>query len=115
MNADRLNNNLSPKHTTRRNIFSTEPITNNQQQQQISSSFTDQHKKISPTLSIEHQSFSSSSSSSSSSSPQPPPQAQTQQSFNSDTSIIDRSWLEQQRIRNANTHCVLPSTLHDPS
>ncbi|CAF2632795.1 unnamed protein product [Rotaria sp. Silwood2] len=113
MNADRLNGNLSSKPITRRNIFSTEPVTDYQQQQQISSSFTDPHKISSPTLSIERQSFSSSSSSSS---PQPPPlPTQTQQSFNSDTSIINKDWLEQQRIRNANTHCVSPSTIHDHS
>ncbi|CAF3575312.1 unnamed protein product [Rotaria sordida] len=112
MNADRLNGNLSPKPIARRNIFSTEPITDDQQQQkQISSSFTDQHKKSSPTLSIKRQSFSPSSSSSSS----PPPPAQTQQSFTSDTSIIDRNWLEQQRIRVTNTHCIVPSTCHDHS
>ncbi len=100
MNAERLNDNLSPKPITRRTIFATKPIPNDRHQQIPSS----------PTVTIERQSFSSSSSSSSSSSPPKP-----QQSFTSDTSIINTNWLEQQRIHDANTHNVPPSIHSDRS
>ncbi len=111
MNEERLNETLSPKPITRRNIFSTEPITNHRYQQR-SLSPEDQHKKSSSssTATIERQSLSSSSSSSSSS-PSPPPQPL--QSFTSDTSVIDTNWIEQQRQRDAQTRSVPPSTLHD--
>jgi hypothetical protein len=103
MNEERLNETLSPKPITRRNIFSTEPITNNRYQQ-LSLSSEDQHKKSSSssTVTIERQSLSSSSSSS----PSPPPQPL--QSFTSDTSVIDSNWIEQQR-----THSVPPTTVYD--
>ncbi len=112
MNEERLNETLSPKPTTRRNIFSTEPITDHRYQQR-SLSPENHHKKSSSssTATIERQSLSSSSSSSSSSSPSPPPQPL--QSFTSDTSVIDTNWIEQERRRDAQTHSVPPSTLHD--
>jgi len=115
MNEERLNETLSPKPTTRRNIFSTEQITDNRHQQIFLSS-KDQNKKSSSssTVTIERQSLlsSPSSSSSSSSSPSPP---QPLQSFTSDTSVIDTNWMEQQRTRDTNTHSVPPSTLYDRS
>ena len=111
MNAERLNENLSPKPTTRRTIFASKPITDDRHQQ-IPSSSENHLKNSSPTVTIERQSFSSSSSSSPSSSPSPP---QPQQSFTSDTSIIDRNWLEQQRIHDVNTHNIPPPILSDRS
>ncbi|CAM4925264.1 unnamed protein product [Rotaria socialis] len=115
MNSERLNDNLSPKSDVRRNIFSTESTNDNQQQplpREISSSWTNQHK-TSP--SIERQSLSSSSSSSSSRSTSPERPTQIQESFTSDTSVIGKNWLEQQRKHDANAHKVLPSTLNDHS
>ncbi|CAF4428881.1 unnamed protein product, partial [Rotaria magnacalcarata] len=116
MNSERLNDNLSPKSDVRRNIFSTESTNDNQQQplpRKISSSSADQHK-TSP--SIERQSLSSSSSSSSSSrSTSPERPTQIQESFTSDTSVIGKNWLEQQRKHDANAHKVLPSTRNDHS
>lgn len=109
MNEERLNETLSPKIQTRRNIFSTEPTTNHQH---MSSSLDDQNKKsLLSTVTIERQSLSSSSSSCSSS----PSPLQPLQSFTSDTSVIDANWIEQQRVRDANTRSVPPTTLYDRS
>ncbi len=116
MNEERLNETLSPKPITRRNIFSTEPIIDNRHQQTSFSSKNQNKKSSSSTVTIERQSLSSSpSSSSSSSSSSSPSRPQPLQSFTSDTSVIDTNWIEQQRIRDANTHSVPPSTLHDRS
>jgi len=117
MNEERLNETLSPKPLlTRRNIFSTKPITDNRHQQ-IALSSEDQNKKSSlSTVTIERQSLSSSPSSSSSSSrsrSRSPPQPI--QSSTSDTSVIDTNWIEQQRLHDTNTYTVLPSTHYDRS
>ncbi len=116
MNEERLNETLSPKPIIRRNIFSTEPIIDNRHQQTSFSSKDQNKKSSSSTVTIERQSLSSSpSSSSSSSSSSSPSRPQPLQSFTSDTSVIDTNWIEQQRIRDTNTHSVPPSTLHDRS
>ena len=113
MNEERLNETLSPKPTTRRTIFPTQAVTDHRHQQ--TSFQSENHKKkssSSSTATVERQSLhspSSSSSSSSRSSPAPQPL----QSFTSDTSVIDANWIEQQRLRDAQTHGVPPSTLCD--
>ncbi len=115
MNEERLNETLSPKPITRRNIFSTEPIIDNRHQQTSFSSKNQNKKSSSSTVTIERQSLSSSPSSSSTSSSSSPSPPQPLQSFTSDTSVIDTNWIEQQRIHDANTHSVPPSILHDRS
>ena len=107
MNEERLNETLSPKPVTRRNIFRTEPMMVENRYERRSSSSTEPTKKSSSssTATTERQSLSSSSSS-----PSPPPVPQPLQSFTSDTSIIDTNWIEQQRARDAQTRSVPPST-----
>jgi hypothetical protein len=116
MNEERLNETLSPKPLlTRRNIFSTKPITDNRHQQ-IALSSEDQNKKSSlSTVTIERQSLSSSPASSASSSSRSRSPPQPIQSSTSDTSVIDTNWIEQQRLHDTNTYTVLPSTHYDRS
>ncbi|CAF1141894.1 unnamed protein product [Adineta ricciae] len=111
MNAERLNDTLSPKLTPRRTIFSTHASVDDQYQQ-ISSLASSEHqlKPSSPEVFVERRSFSSSSSSSSSSAT-PPASPKPQQSFTSDTSVIDKNWLEQQRQRDTNTLTIPPLSL----
>ena len=111
MNAERLNDTLSPKPTPRRTIFSTHASVDDQYQQ-ISSLASSEHqlKPSSPEVFVERRSFSSSSSSSSSSATAPA-SPKPQQSFTSDTSVIEKNWLEQQRQQDTNTLIIPPLSL----
>ena len=113
MNEERFNDHLSPKPTIRRNIFATQARTDDQQDQELSSSFTERLKRSSPMVTVERQSFSSSTSSPSPAPVPAPPQVR--QSLNSDTSIIGKDWLEQQRTTNATKHRISSSTFHERS
>jgi hypothetical protein len=110
MNAERFNENSSPQFTTRRNIFPTQATTDDRHQQ-ISSLASSEYqlKQSSPTVIVERRSLTSSSSSSrtppASASPKP------QQSFTSDSSVIDSNWLEQQRQRDAHAQQIPPLSL----
>lgn len=112
MNEERMNETLSPKPITRRTIFPTEPRTDHHHYQQTSFESENHNKKSSSssTVTIERHSLHASSSSSS---PRSSPPPQPLQSFNSDTSVIDTHWIEQQRQRDAQIHNVPPSTLSD--
>lgn len=102
LNSDQSNNISSPPSTVRRNIFSEEQNNENQlppPPHEYSSSYADQQRASS---------YSSSSSSRSRSSS--PVSKQRQESFSSDSSVIDRNWIEENRQHDIKTCRVLPKT-----